>query len=271
MAGALLNSDSFATNRPVKSRSARRRAFGHLPTLLAILAAAWVVSGGLADAALPAAVLHWKAPYTGTVVSTKKHQSLGCGMVNIGGDAFNRSTGAVSGGGSVKAQSCSSTTALGSSGYEKLRTGVLLQGFTSQNGSFTVRIKWAMSMDLAVSLSGSTCSDPSQLAEVNFEFAGGVLNETSNLPLKSAVRLNHTQVNSTTGSTTLNLATNVTLTMTVQLSTADSYAISTGFSFWMTAQVDNPTTGDADSCTADAKLSPTSGTDLATLVSVQLL
>ncbi|HXQ95002.1 MAG TPA: hypothetical protein VN864_07565 [Thermoplasmata archaeon] len=229
-----------------------------------------MVSGGLANAAPPAATLHWKAPYSGTVVSTKTHHALGCGTVTIGGDSFNRTTGNVSGGGSVRAHSCSSTTSLGSSGYEKLRTGILLQGFTGQNGSFTVRVKWAMTMDLDVSLSGSTCSEPNQFAEMNFQFAAGVLNETSNMVLKSAARINHTQV-SAAGSTTLNLATNVTLTMSVQLSTSDSYAISTGFSFWMTAQVDNPMTGDLDSCTADAKLVPTSGIDLASLVDVQLI
>ncbi|MCI4333274.1 MAG: hypothetical protein L3K01_06080 [Thermoplasmata archaeon] len=249
---------------------ARQRALGGLPTLLAVLGAAWMVSGGLANGALAAPVLHWKAPYTGTVVNTKKHSALGCGMVTIGGDSFDRTTGRVSGGGSVKAQSCSSTTSLGSSGYEKLRTGILLQGFTGQNGAFTVRVKWAMTMDVDVSLSGSTCSEPNQFGEMNFEFAAGVLNETSNTPLGSAVRINHTQVTSP-GSTTLNLATNVTLTMAVQLSTSDSYAISTGFSFWMTAQVDNPTTGDADSCTADARLSPSSGVNLTSLDYVQLL
>ncbi|MFI5414353.1 MAG: hypothetical protein ACHQ16_01610 [Candidatus Lutacidiplasmatales archaeon] len=264
------NPSSVVARRPGVRHVARRRALGRLPTLLVVLGAAWIVSGGLANAALPAAILHWKAPYIGTVVSTKMHHALGCGMVTIGGDSFNRTTGKVSGGGSVKASSCASTTSLGSSGYEKLRTGILIQGFTGQNGSFTVRVKWMMSMDLAVSLSGTTCSEPNQMAEMNFEFAAGVLNETSNLPLKSAARVNHTAV-TTAGSTTINLATNVSMSMAVQLSAADSYAISTGFSFWMTAQVDNPTTGDADACTADASLSPSSGSDLATLVDVQLI
>lgn len=136
----------------------------------------------------------------------------------------------------------------------------MLPKFTNRGGSQKISETFDVNLDIMVSMSGSSCTEPSQFARVYWAASAELVNWShAGLVTLSAKNQGGDVLLSQAKSSTTPFNYSHTLAWTEVLGKADTYSVAFAFEFGLAVTVANPSTKDPDSCTADASLVPGSG------------
>jgi hypothetical protein len=258
-----------AGRRPRTPSKVRRKVRGGLTLALVIFVGWFLIAASGVTLATGTVTNHkWTAPYTGVTSRSHTKKSFSCATVTFGGDSFDRTTGNVTGGGSLTAMSC--TSGGGVSNAELLaKSQIKLPVFTHENGSVLVTVRWVLDFDVKASLSGSPCGMGDNYSTAYATIAAGVVDVSNDTILKDTTRSWGASLY-TTGSDETDVHVTGNLKITLVLDPATTYQIVTGLGFDLQVQTSNPSPGFPAACTADASIVPGSGSVLGALVYAQV-
>jgi hypothetical protein len=224
---------------------------------------------GSACASASSTTFVWKAPYSGNTTTSHKIDAGICTGKAIAAPTFDLTDGNVTGGGSVKAWTCTSSNTSTSNAYMEGKGELELPSFTGYSGTFNVTLKWTLNFKIELTMSGTTCSQGAQLDDAGVDLGVGVVNESTGKPLAEHVKTFSKELYGS-GSLTATYSTDHTEKVKVLLDGQDSYSVVAALGFVMQVEVNNPTPGNPTSCTATADVTYLSGNTLATLVHAEL-
>jgi hypothetical protein len=249
---------------PGGPRRIRRRWFSMLPAIAACAVGLLLV--GPASAAPN--ILSWGAPFAGTLVNRSSQNGTGCYSNSGTTPLFTLSSGKAVGSVKSSSNSCGTTTYPGSSARAAGSAGVLLPNFNGTNRIIHVAVTWRVDVILSVSLTGTTCpakAFPS--SQATFDVGAVFENQSTGTGFIGG--------DSGHGFTIKNVRTtskafdyNVTLRWNVTIMHGAVYAILPTALWEAQTSMLNPSTLHHFNCVGQAKISPSRGGALATLISV---
>lgn len=247
--------------RTALRRAARTRPWLYAPLLL-------VVGILLVGTSSGAGLLHWKAPYSGSLHLTHRVQAGPCATATFGGLHLDRTNGHVTGSASVfSTAACNPNSS--SLGNVDASVGLTLPSFTGHSGNYTVFVKWKLDFKVDLTVTGPNCQ-PGTYAIASLGFGMLVDNVSNASPVGSdghAFLFKLTKV----GSATHLISQNLTVMFDLALDPSVSYEVVPGVSFALGSDAPAPAPPATSLCTADASLKGGSPAGIAVLVSVAVL